>query len=75
MTVIDQIESNFHGRDMRMKLYYRKHKACPECGCTHTSQTLHGIQYEPEIYDDNRADCSGCGWEGIVHQLVKEDNE
>lgn len=73
MNVQEQIESMFGSRDMRMKVYRKHHMACPACGSNNTVQTLRGITYEPEIYDDNQADCGQCGWTGIVHDLEGEN--
>lgn len=57
-----------------IKEYKRNHKACPECGCTHTEQTLAGYTYiSSNVYkDENDAKCIACGWRGIVHNLKPE---
>jgi peptide deformylase len=51
-------------------LYYKEHKACPQCGSTQYQTTL--IAYiSPVEKDENRVRCS-CGWTGIMHDLVPE---
>ena len=59
-------------REMRLSLYANQHNSCPKCGqgCMHT-YTSNDVTYEPEIVNNNKAIC-GCGWEGIVHEMVKE---
>ena len=54
--------------------YHEKHKRCPICGGEHYSSTL--IAYvldmnNKESYKDkNHIECLGCGYKGIVHDLV-----
>lgn len=58
------------------KEWYDKHKCCPECGCSHTVQTLAGaIQIFGEPFEDNvnYATCCECGWNGKVKLLVAEE--
>ena len=54
---------NFHQAD---NMYYDEHKCCPVCGKdpfeTTTLGSLDGI-------DRNPVSC-GCGWSGVVHNLV-----
>lgn len=52
------------------------HKACPKCGSTGTKQTLVGIvEVIGEDYEDNlnTAECTTCGWAGMVRDLVPEN--
>ena len=48
------------------------HVACPNCGNTNLRQTLIGIAEVDDNYEDcvNSADCSECGWSGMVKDLV-----
>jgi hypothetical protein len=58
-----------HPRDV----YYSKRKRCPNCYGTWTSQTLAGYTFDmskpDEFRDENKAQCSACGWVGIVHDM------
>lgn len=58
-----------HPRDV----YYSKRKRCPNCYGTWTSQTLAGYTFDmskpDEFRDENKAQCSACGWVGIVHNM------
>jgi len=48
--------------------YYDAHRRCPRCGSNQIERTTVGYIVPP---DENRATC-GCGWTGIVHDLVED---
>jgi hypothetical protein len=54
-----------------MDMYYPKHCCCPSCGSDSIETTCVGYMFEDieTAKDGNRATC-GCGWRGIVHDLV-----
>jgi len=54
-----------------MDLYYPMHSCCPECGSGSIEQTCVGYMFNDieTAKDRNSASC-GCGWNGIVHDLV-----
>jgi hypothetical protein len=52
--------------------YMAAHVACPQCFGRDVEQTCVGYlpgDYVEPFQDSNRASC-GCGWSGIVHDLV-----
>jgi hypothetical protein len=57
-----------------MNEYNRLHSHCPECGSTSNVQTLLAfilnLSKKEEYVDRNGCTCCGCGWTGIVHDLV-----
>ena len=52
--------------------YHELHNSCPKCGSSHIISTLMGYIYDNlETFENrNEARC-GCGWRGIVHDLVE----
>ncbi len=58
---------------MSKEEYYLKHKACPVCNNINLMETYVGYIYyeDKEFKDENMAQCK-CGWEGLVHNLVKK---
>jgi len=60
--------------DEFMAEYNRLHEVCPVCGSNSYSCTLAGYivnMDHPETYkDSNNIECMGCGFKGIVHDLV-----
>lgn len=57
-----------------IKVWKDAHAACPMCGNTSIMQTLAGSIWhagKPYRDDINRAEC-GCGWLGMVNQLVPD---
>ena len=59
--------------------YYRMRRCCPRCKGKRIYQTYVGYVFDfdhPESFrDDNEATCQGCGWKGVVHDLVPEGKE
>lgn len=54
-----------------MGMYYPQHCCCPSCGSNNIETTCVGYKFNDieTAKDCNRAIC-GCGWRGIVHDLV-----
>jgi len=54
------------------KKYYPLHRYCPKCGSDYMEQTTMGSMFISleTARDSNSSICGGCGWEGIVHDLV-----
>lgn len=63
------------------EMYYRLHEVCPSCGSRCIETTLKGtIINDLSDEDTNVAHCcrideegkpqDGCGWEGVVHDLI-----
>lgn len=55
--------------------YYDSHKYCPACGSDKYSTTYMGYLFTNlnEFKDENSVRCE-CGWEGIHHDLVKNNS-
>ncbi len=52
-------------------MYEQMHRYCPSCGSSNIEMTCIGYLFTDieTAVDRNKAIC-GCGWSGIVHQLV-----
>lgn len=57
-------------RQTSNEFYYSQHRVCPKCrgGVWHTCVGT----ITPVYRDTNKAGCTKCDWEGIVHDLVPE---
>jgi hypothetical protein len=57
-----------------MDMYYLMHCRCPSCGSNNIASTCVGYAFNDieTAKDENRAMC-GCGWRGIVHDLVPQE--
>ncbi len=62
---------------MSKETYYQEHSACPTCGSDDIESTCAGRIYQEGIpyKDSNKSVCHGCGWVGLVHDLVKKIEE
>lgn len=62
-----------------MRKYDYLHRCCPECGSDSNVQTLVGyvldLSKKEEYADRNGCTCCSCGWTGIVHELVKPNED
>lgn len=62
-----------------MEDYRKSHMYCPECGSDRNSQTLMGYVFNldrpEEFKNENRVTCAECHWNGIVDDLVGENDE
>jgi len=54
------------------KEYHLLHIYCPECGSDYMEQTTMGSMFISleTARDRNSSICGGCGWVGIIHDLV-----
>ena len=62
---------------MTREEYLAAHVVCPECFSETIEQTCVGFlpwDYAEPFQDSNRAAC-GCGWSGIVHDLIAKKVE
>lgn len=53
--------------------YYAMHSCCPSCGNDKLAQTYVGYVFnirDPKSYKDENQSICGCGWAGIVHDLI-----
>lgn len=51
---------------LERELYRMNHRCCPVCGDDNIETTCMGFL---GLVDRNKAGC-GCGWKGIVHDMV-----
>lgn len=64
-----------------MHEYNKLHQACPECGDNKFYSTCMAIYIGyigdviEEIRNPNKCSCMSCGWEGIIHDLVKREDK
>ena len=57
--------------------YKKDHHVCPKCGSDHIISTLMAcvldLQNTNEYKDENNIMCMNCGYQGISHDLISED--
>lgn len=61
-----------------MRIYYQQHDICPACKTSKSIMTtcascldLYGGPYR----DTNKAECHGCGWVGIVDDMLPKEKQ
>ena len=47
-------------------------RCCPKCKSTRVETTTMGML---RGIDENKANCGGCGWKGIAHEMVAEEDK
>ena len=62
-----------------MKQYHNLHHCCPKCGYNGYETTLLGYIFNEDNPGDyknkNQVICTKCGWRGIYHDLIPDENE
>lgn len=53
-----------------IKEYDESKKCCPVCGSDEIEETC--MTHLFPFYNNNKANCRNCNWDGIVHELVPE---